>query len=398
MLSDATLRALKPRERQYKRADAKGLYVIVRPNGAKWWRFKYRWAGREKSLSMGTYPDTSLALARAKRDEAREQLAAGVDPSVARRAQRAAREDDFQSIADDWLERQKQLKSTTRKQLKHRLDRFLIPALGRRPITDITAPDLLRLLRRIESKGHHETAHRVRALASRVFRYAIAVGKADKDPAQELVGALEAVKSQNFAALTAPKRIGELLRAIDGYQGQPSVMYALRLAPLVFVRPGELRGAEWREFDKSAAEWRIPAARMKMGAEHVVPLSRQAIRLLSEIERLTGGGNLVFPGLRSSDRPISDNTLNAALRRLGFAADEMTAHGFRSMASTCLNETGFPPDVIELQLAHAHRNKVRAAYNRAERLEERRQMMQAWADYLDSLKADNTGTVRAING
>jgi integrase len=386
MLTDTGLKALQPKARPYKKSDEKGLFVIVRPNGARWWRFRYRYAGREKTISLGTYPDTSLKLARQKRDEARADLAANTDPSDKRQAAKSSQSSTFETVALEWLERQQQLSPTTRKQLRQRLDSFLVPRLGRKPIRDLEAPDLLRVLRRIESNGHLETAHRVRALASRVFRYAIATGRADRDPAQDLAGALAPVKSENFAASTAPKRIGELLRAIDSYHGQPSTMYALQLAPLVFVRPGELRAAEWKEFDLDSAEWRIPGARMKMGAEHVVPLSTQAIAILEELEAHTGRGRLLFPGLRSADRPISNNTLNASLRRLGFAADEMTAHGFRTMASTRLNELGYPPDVIELQLAHAERNKVRAAYNRAERLEERRIMMQAWADYLDSLK------------
>lgn len=396
MLTDRALKALRPREKPYKRADGKGLYVIVQPSGALWWRFRYRYGGREKTISLGTYPGTSLKLAREKRKAARANLSAGIDPSEKRQAEKAALENTFASVAEEWLTRQRSLKATTVKQIRRRLDAHLVPRFGRRPITEISAPDLLRVLRRIESKGHHETAHRVRALASRIFRFAIASGRADRDPAQDLAGALAPVRTKNFAAITSPRRIGELLRAIDGYQGQPAVMVALRLAPLVFVRPGELRGAEWHEFDLEAAEWRIPAARMKMDSEHLVPLARQAIEVLEDLQTTTGHGRLLFPGLRSSDRPISDNTLNAALRRLGFGADEMTAHGFRTMASTLLNEQGFPPDVIELQLAHVERNRVRAAYNRAERLEERRRMMQAWADYLDGLRADKKSAVRAI--
>lgn len=387
MLTDTALKALKPREKPYKQADGRGLSIQVNPDGSRWWRFRYRFAGKEKMLSVGTYPDTSLKAAREKRDRFRKMLAQNIDPSAKRQAERQAHADTFEAIAEEFLQQQRRsLQPGTIDQLRRRLERYVLPTLGSSPIASIAAPELLTLLRKIEGKGAHETAHRVRALVGRVFRYAIATGKADRDPTADLRGALAPVRGSNFAAITDPRRIGELLRALDGYQGQPAVMAALRLAPIVFVRPGELRGAEWAEFDFKAAEWRIPGPRMKMGAEHVVPLSRQAIAILDELKLHTGGGRLLFPGLRSRDRSISDNTLNAALRRLGFAADEMTAHGFRSMASTRLNEMGWPPDVIELQLAHTERNKVRAAYNRAERMAERRKMMQAWADYLEGLR------------
>ena len=251
----------------------------------------------------------------------------------------------------------------------------------------ITAQELLAALRRIEARGKHETAHRVRALAGRVLRFAVATGRAAHDVAADLKDALAPVKSRNFASVTDPVRVGQLVRAIDGYDGQPMTALALKLAPLVFVRPGELWGAEWSEFDLENAEWRIPGSRMKMGELHIVPLSVQAVTILRELQVLTGTLRLVFPSLLSLDRPMSENTINAALRRLGYSGDEQTGHGFRSMASTLLNEQGFPPDVIELQLAHSERNKVRAAYNRAQRLAERREMMQRWADYLDGLRA-----------
>jgi len=254
-------------------------------------------------------------------------------------------------------------------------------------VNAITAQELLAALRRIEARGKHETAHRVRALAGRVLRFAVATGRAAHDVAADLKDALAPVKSRNFASVTDPVRVGQLVRAIDGYDGQPMTALALKLAPLVFVRPGELWGAEWSEFDLENAEWRIPGSRMKMGELHIVPLSVQAVTILRELQVLTGTLRLVFPSLLSLDRPMSENTINAALRRLGYSGDEQTGHGFRSMASTLLNEQGFPPDVIELQLAHSERNKVRAAYNRAQRLAERREMMQRWADYLDGLRA-----------
>ena len=413
MLTDRGFKALTGRSRPYRKSDGLGLYIEVRPNGAKWWRFKYRFGGKEQMLSMGTYPGTSLKAARKKRDVARTELDAGINPSETRKAEKQARQaakrtrerssipadqmpGSFRQVAGEWISQNPDLKPTTVHQLERRLEKYVYPHLGGRQMAEVTAPEILLMLRKIEGKGIHETAHRVRSLVSRIFRYAVATGSASRDPAADQVDALAKVKSTNFAAITAPKRIGELLRAIDGYQGQPSVMYALRLAPFVFVRPGELRSARWSDFDFARAEWRISAVRMKMDNEHVVPLARQVIELLDELRVITGGGKLLFPSLRSTDRPISNNTLNAAMRRMGFAADEMTAHGFRTMASTRLNELGYDPDAIELQLAHTDKNKVRAAYNRAQKLKERRSMMQAWADYLDGLKKDLSGVVRAI--
>lgn len=396
MLTDKAIQSLKPAAKPYKKFDANGLFLLVYPNGRKGWRFKYQFGGREKGISFGSYPDTSLKLARAKRDAARQDLAANIDPSAKRQEEKEALANSFEIVASEWLKRQKSLSASTVRQLRQRLDSYLIPSLGRHPIQKITAPDLLRVLRRIESRGTHETALRVLSLSSRIFRFAIATGKADRNPAADLRGALAPTKTTNFAAITKPTRIGELLRAIEGYQGQPAVIAALKLAPLVFVRPGELRAATWAEIDLNDAEWRIPASRMKMDAEHLVPLSTQAIAIIEALQPVTGSGTYLFPSLRSGDRPISDNTLNAALRRLGFGKDEMTAHGFRTMASTRLNEMGFHPDIIELQLAHAERNKVRAAYNKAQRLAERKKMMQTWADYLDGLKSDKTSTVTAM--
>lgn len=401
MLTDRQIKNAEPRAKPYKLFDERGLFVLVYPNGRRGFRFRYRYGGREKLISFGPYPDCSLKAARKKRDAARQTLDAGSDPSAIRQAEKLAQADTFEAIAREWLgagcpggRGRKGVSSDTADQLQNRLTKYVFPYLGRWPIIDISAPELLKLLRRIEAKGTHETAHRVRSLVSRIFRYAIATGRAERDPAADLMGALAPARTQNFAAITDPRRIGELLRAIDGYQGQPAVMAALRLAPLVFVRPSELRGAEWQEFDGN--EWRIPASRMKMDREHIVPLSRQAVAILDELRPITGQSRLLFPSLRSADRPISENTINAALRRLDFGKNEMTGHGFRTMASTRLNEMGFPGDVIELQLAHSETNKVRAAYNRAERMAERRMMMQAWADYLDGLRADKKAKVRAI--
>jgi integrase len=388
MLNDTSVRSAKSREKAFKLSDERGLFLLVMPTGSRLWRLKYRVNGREKLISLGAYPDVTLKRAREKRDAARRLIADGIDPSVQRKAERAALAQSFEGVAQEWLELQtKSLAPETISILTARLDSGLYPYIGSRPIAAITAQELLGALRRIESRGRHETAHRVRALAGRVFRYAVATGRAQHDVAADLIGALAPVKSKHFASVTDPGRVGELMRAIHGYSGHPVTALALKLAPLVFVRPGELRAAEWPEFDLVNAEWRIPGERMKMGEPHLVPLSRQALAILRELQPLARGGKYLFPSVRTRDRPMSDNTINAALRRMGYTREEQTGHGFRTMASTLLNEQGFAPDVIELQLAHAERNKVRAAYNKAQRLPERRKMMQAWADYLDGLRA-----------
>jgi len=388
MLNDTKVRNAKPREKSYKLFDERGLFLLVTPPGGRLWRLKYRISGREKLISLGAYPDVTLKRARDRRDAARKLIADAVDPSAQRQAERATLVECFEDVANEWLELQsKSLAPETISILGARLRSALYPYLGNRPIAAITAQDVLAALKRIEARGRYETAHRVRALAGRVFRYAVATGRAQHDVAADLKDALAPVKTKNFASVTDPVRVGELMRAIHGYTGQPITALALRLAPLVFVRPGELRAAEWSEFDLANAEWRIPAERMKMGDAHIVPLARQALDILRELEPFARGGRYLFPSLRTRDRPMSDNTINAALRRMGYTTEEQTGHGFRSMASTLLNEQGFPPDVIELQLAHTERNKVRAAYNKAKRLPERRKMMQAWADYLDGLRA-----------
>jgi integrase len=388
VLTEAAVKGLKPTDEPRKAFDEKGLHLLIKPSGGRLWRFKYQYGGKEKLLSLGSYPDVGLKRAREKRDDARRLVADGIDPSAERKAEKIAQADTFRAVADEWLSLQaKTLAVDTVSILRGRLTSTLYPAFGSTPIMGIKAPDLLAVLRRVEGNGNHETAHRLRALYGRVARFAIATGKADHDISGDLKGALAPVVTEHFAAICEPKRIGELLRAIDGYVGHSSALYALKLAPLVFVRPGELRGAKWSEFDLDESEWRIAGERMKMGKPHIVPLSTQAVAILRELNRLTGDGALLFPGLRTPSRPISDNTLNAALRRMGFTHDEMTAHGFRSMASTRLNELGFAPDVIELQLAHAEKDDTRAAYNRATRLPERRKMMQKWAVYLDKLRA-----------
>lgn len=386
-LSDKQIKNLRNLEKPVKLFDGHGLFLLASPNGSRWWRFKYRFGGKEKLLSFGTYPEISLKLARERREDARRMVAVGIDPSVQRHEAKAVVEDTFEAIAREWLESQeKYLAPITLNKTKAFFQTYIFPRLGSRAINQIKPVELLAALRLIEARGIHETAHRTKQSCGRVFRYAVATGRADRDITSDLRGALAPIPSQHHPAIVEPKRIAELLRAIDGYSGQPVTHIALKLAPLVFVRPGELRMAEWSEVNLETAEWRIAAERMKMKERHIVPLSRQAIELFREIHPLTGDGRYVFPSIRSYARPMSENTVNAALRRLGYSKEEMTGHGFRSLASTSLNEQGWPPDVIELQLAHAERNKVRAAYNRAERLVERRQMMQAWADYLDKIR------------
>jgi integrase len=394
MLSEIAIRAAKPREKPYKLSDERGLYLLVNPNGSRWWRFKYSRFGKERGLSLGVYPDVTLAMARKRRDEARTQLADGIDPSHKRKAEKISNANTFRAIAEEWLALQKdKLHVRTYDKARYQLESFVYPRLGDTPITKITAPDLLAALRKIEVRGAHETAHRTKQRCGQIFRYAIATGRAEQDVSVHLRGALAPVVTKNRAALTDPAEVGQLLRAIEGYSGISVTAYALKLAPLTFVRPSELRLAQWCEFDLENAEWRIPAERMKMGDLHIVPLSRQAVELFKELRSISGAGEYVFSSLRSARRPMSNNTVNAALRRLGYAKDEMTGHGFRALASTLLNEQGWHPDLIELQLAHAERNKVRAAYNRAQRLPERRKMMQTWADYLDALRNDKSGTV-----
>lgn len=384
-LNDTAIKAAKPGEKPQKLADEKGLFLLLKPTGAKLWRVKYRFAGREQLLSLGAYPETSLKRARERRDDIRRQAAAGIDPSAARKAVKAAQagEGSFEALAREWYHQFAPGWSPEHAgRVLRRLEADLLPWLGKRPVKELEPPELLACLRRIQARGALETAHR----ALQTFRYAVATGRALRDPAADLRGALPPVRVKHFAAITDPKAIGALLRDLDGYEGSFVTRCALQLAPLLFVRPGELRQAEWAEFDLAAAEWRIPGHKMKMRHEHIVPLSRQAVAILHQLQPLTGRGRYLFPGLRTADRPMSENTVNAALRRLGYEQSQMTGHGFRSMASTLLNEMGWHRDAIERQLAHAEKDGVRAAYNRAEHLPERRKMMQAWSDYLDGLK------------
>jgi integrase len=385
-LNEARIRAARPKDKPYKLRDGRGLYLLVTPTGGRLWRLRFRYAGRENMLSLGAYPDVSVKGARERCGDTRKLIASGVDPSDQRKAERAGLENTFQAIAQEWLAKQKFAGATLEK-AEWTFNDLIFPHLGTKPIASITAPDVLGALRPLEARGKHETAHRTKQRISQVLRYAVATGRAEHDVTASLRGALAPIVVTNRAALTDPKAVGGLLRAIEGYTGQPSTEYALKIAPYVFSRPIELRAAEWSEFDLDSCEWRIPASRMKMGELHIVPMASQVVALLRKLQDFTGSGRYLFPGLRTSHRPISENTIGAALRRLGYSKDDMTVHGFRALASTLLNEQGFPPDVIELQLAHAERNQVRAAYNRAQRLDERRKMMQLWADYLDGLRA-----------
>lgn len=390
MLTDAECRAARPGPKPKKLFDGGGLFLLIHPAGGRYWRWRFLYAGREQLLSLGTFPQVSLRAARLKRDAARLRLAEGVNPAAERRAKRlhvrASAANTFNAVAAEYLALQeKKLKPATAMKARWMLGSYVLPAIGTLGVADIEAPALLGVLRKIEARELHETAHRTRSLLGRIFRYAIATGRAKRDPTADLRGALAPVSAKSHGAVTEPAAIGALLRAIDGLSGFPPVLFALKLAPLVFVRPGELRHAEWTEIDWEAAEWRIPARKMKMGEAHVVPLSRQALEVLREAQAVTGRGRYVFPSIRGDGRPMSENTVTAALRRLGYTGAEMTGHGFRALASTRLNEMGWSPDLIERQLAHAERNKVRAAYNRAQYLPERREMMQAWADHLGEL-------------
>ena len=386
-LTDISVRQAKPRTRPYKVSDGGGLMLLIQPNGAKWWRMRYRFEGREKMLSLGLYPEVPLGLARERHAEARRQLVEGLDPSLVRKREKAGDHCRFDAVAREWLEKQKVgMSPATYRKARWMLEDLTLPKIGERPIAKLTAREILDVLEPVDAGGHHETAKRMRQRISQIFRYAIATSRADRDIAASLRGALRPGKVKHRAAIVQPDRVRDLLRAIWGYQGQPSTAAALKLAPLVFVRPGELRAAEWSEFDFANAMWRIPAHRMKMREEHLVPLARQAVEILKELHPLTGDGRFVFPAIGYAQRPISDNTVNAALRRMGYEQSEMSAHGFRTLASTMLNEMGWAPELIELQLAHKDRNKVRDAYNRAARLSERSKLMQAWADHLDALR------------
>lgn len=395
-LTDVAIRKAKAGPKAYKMSDSSGLFLLVERTGGKLWRMKYRIDGREKKLAIGRYPEIGLAEARRRRDAAREQLAQGKDPSREKQREKAraklGAENTFASLAAEFCEKRRNDGSrawapATAKRCEYLLS-VLNSSIGTLPIADIEPADILTAVRRIESKGKLESAKRTLQLAGSVFRYAVATARLKSDPTRDLRGALMNPTVTHYGAVLDPAGAGELLRAIDGYEGQPITKLAMQLAPHVFVRPGELRHAEWSEFDFDGALWTIPASKTKMRKDHLVPLSRQAIKILQEAQLLTGPSGYVFPSVRTRRRPMSDNTINAGLRRLGYTTDEMTAHGFRAMASTLLNESGkWNPDAIERALAHGDSDKVRAAYHRGAHWKERVKMARWWSDYLDKLRA-----------
>jgi integrase len=382
-----------PQGKAYKLADTDSLYLLVTPNGVKLWRMNYRHLGRQKTLAFGTWPEVTLAEARAKRDAARKQIGEGIDPAEKQRLDHLSAlleaENTFKAIAEEWVtknEREGRAPVTLDK--VRWLLKMAYPTLGSRPINKISPQEVLLVLRKVEATGRYESARRMRSVLSRVFRYGIATARAERDVAADLRGALITPKVKHLAAITTPREAGGLLRAIEGYSGHAITLFALRLTPHLFVRPGELRHAEWSEFDFERAIWSIPAEKMKMRRPHRVPLSRQACRLIEELHPLTGDGQYLFPSFRSAMRPMSENTVNAALRALGYSQDQMTAHGFRAMAATLLNEMGiWNPDAIEKQLAHLDTSAVRRAYTRGEYWDERVRMMQHWSDHIDQLRS-----------
>ena len=392
MLNDTRIRNAKPGERDYKLTDFDGLYLLIRTNGSRLWRFAYRFGGKQKQIALGAYPQVTLAEARERRDAARKLLAAAKDPSVERRLEKIAKAaggNSFREVAEEFLGKQRREGRSEATLSKNRwLLEPAFAAFGDRAIGEVTAPELLHALRKFELRGRYESARRLRTVAGMIFRYAIATGRATRDIALDLRGALTTPKVNHRAAITDPKELGALLRAIEGYSGQPTTRLALQLSALLFVRPGELRLARWKEIDFEKAVWTVPAETMKMKRPHRVPLSRQAIVIFRELHGMTGQGEYVFPAVNSFRRPMSNNTLNAALRRLGYAKDEISVSGFRATASTLLNEMGrWNPDAIERQLAHMEENDVRRAYmHAAEFWNERVEMMQVWADYLDELR------------
>ncbi len=403
-LTDAKIRAAKAKLKAYKLFDGAGLYLEISPSGGRWWRLKYRFNGKEKRLSLGTYPDVPLASnrsrvpgekitgAREKCEAARRLLAEGIDPGEHRKAVKSAKEEliknSFEAITREWLVKfSARLKPSSVERKLNIFENDVFPWIGPRPIATLTAPEILRVLRRIEDRGAAEIAARAKMYCGQAFRYAVATGRAERDPTQDLRGALAPRATGHHAALTDPKAVGGLLRAIDVYEGYFVTKCALRLSPLLFVRPGELRDAKWSEIDFAQAQWTIPAERMKMKQAHIVPLSTQALAILKELHPKTKFSSYLFPSTRSVKRPMSEVAILAALRRMGFAKDEMSAHGFRAMARTLLDEVlGFRPDYIEHQLAHAVRDPNGRAYNRTTHLPQRHEMMQKWADYLDGLR------------
>jgi len=390
-LTDVGVRNAKPRDKLYRLFDERGMYLEISATGGKWWRLKYRFGGKEKRLSLGVYPDVGLKVARDRRDEARKLLANGIDPGIERKVQKAATVEraanSFEAVAREWFARQAPGWAVSHAdKIMGRLEKDVFPWLGGRAIADIKAPEVLAVLRRVEARGALDTAHRVHQNCGQVFRYAVATGRAERDISADLRGALPAARHTHFASVTEPDEVAGLLRALDGFQGTFVVQCALRLAPLLFARPGELRTAEWSQFDLDKAQWRYTVSKTK--TEHLVPLATQALAILRDLHALTGARKYVFPG-RDVKKPMSGAAVNAALRRMGFdTKTEITGHGFRAMARTILHEQlRFPSEVIEHQLAHKVSDALGTAYNRTKFIDDRIVMMQRWADYLDNLKA-----------
>lgn len=394
MLTDTKVKQAKPKDKDYKLSDEKGLFLLVKTNGSKYWRLKYRFAKKEKLLALGVYPEVTLKEARNSRDKARQLLREGTDPGAARRAEKLAvfeaGENSFKAVASEWFQVKMERKSKSYRDRSLRaLEKNLYPAIGQRPISEITPPELLACLRKIESRGALEMAKRTKQVAGLVFRYAVSTGRAERDPTQDLAGALKPSQKKHFAAITKPKEVGRLMLAIDGFEGTETVKAALKLSPLLFCRPGELRHMEWSEINWDESRWELPAEKMKMRQPHIVPLSKQALKILKEQNLLTGKGKYVFPSARGASRPLSDNGVRTALRTLGYDNETMTVHGFRAMARTLLDEVlGFPPEHIEAQLAHKPVGPLGAAYNRSKYLNDRVFLMQKWADYLDQLVSE----------
>jgi integrase len=392
-LTATQVKQAKPAAKPYKLSDGEGMYLLIDTTGSKYWRVKYRYGGREKTLALGVYPSVSLQEARSRKLAARGLLAKHIDPSEARRVERITRDlasaDSFEAVAIEWYETKLQDKSGSyRDRTQRLLKNDLYPPLGNRPISQITAPELLMALRKVEARGAVDMAHRAKQTAGQVFRYAVATGRAERDPSSDLRGALKSKAKKHYAAITDPAQVGKLLVAIDDFQGTPIVKAALQLSAMLFQRPGEIRAMEWVEINWDESRWEIPAEKMKMGQPHIVPLATQAIEHLKTLQRLTGRGRYVFPSARGASRPLSDNGVRTALRTMGYDNETMTAHGFRAMARTILDEVlNYRVDWIEHQLAHAVKDANGRAYNRTAHLPQRREMMQGWADYIGNLKA-----------
>lgn len=392
-LTDMKVKAAKPQDKAYKLSDEKGLHLLVSPKGAKLWRFSYRFLGKQKTLAIGVYPDVSLSNAREKRDDARKLLANDMDPGEVKKAQKASRLDraanSFEVVARRWHGNgEAKWSASYSKKVIQMLERDLFPWIGGKPVADLDAPEFLAIARRLEARNLVDAAHRAMQLCGQIMRFAVAEGLVSRDPVGDLRGALQSVKTEHMASITDPVRVGEILRMFDGFKGSYQVMQALKLAPLVFTRPGELRQAKWKDIDLNAALWSIPAEAMKMREPHLVPLSTQAVALLRDMQPFSSHLEYVFPGGRDPKRPMSDAAINAAMRRLGIdTQNELTGHGFRAMARTILHEQmNYPPEIIEVQLAHKAPGPLGAAYARAKFIDQRKQMMQAWADYLDKIK------------